>query len=216
MKSDTQIQHDVLEEPNCDPSINAARIGVEVNQGVVTLAGHIDSFTEKWHAEQAAQRVSGVKALAVELEVILTGPNRRLDADIARSAENVLSSSSYIITNPISVMVEHGWITLTGSVNWDYQKAAIVRSVSTLMGVKGVSDQITINPVVHSGSVKTSIEAALRRYAKEGKHEISVQVDEADVTLSGIVRDWAQRDVASDTAWRTPGVRKVINNILIN
>jgi len=216
MKSDTQIQHDVLEELNCDPSINAARIGVEVNQGVVTLAGHIDSFTEKWHAEQAAQRVSGVKALAVELEVILTGPNRRLDADIARSAENVLSSSSYIITNPISVMVEHGWITLTGSVNWDYQKAAIVRSVSTLMGVKGVSDQITINPVVHSGSVKTSIEAALRRYAKEGNHEISVQVDEADVTLSGIVRDWAQRDVASDTAWRTPGVRKVINNILIN
>lgn len=215
MKSDAQIQHDVIEELNWDPSLDASKIGVEVDRGVVTLAGHINSFPEKWHAEQAAQRVSGVTALAVELDVVLPGLNQRFDADIARSAENVLAWSSYIVKDPIKVMVEDGWITLSGSVDWDYQREAVTRAVSTLMGVKGVSDQITINPVVHSNLVKSGIEAALRRYAHNGEFNVSVQVHEADVTLSGSVDNWAERDLARNTAWSTPGVKKVTNNITI-
>ncbi len=216
MKSDAQIQHDVIEELNWDPSLNASNIGVAVDRGIVTLEGHIASFTEKWHAEQAAQRVSGVVALAVELDVILPGLNQRTDADIARSAENVLAWSAYVVKDPISVMVEDGWITLDGSVDWDYQREAIARTVSTLMGVKGVSNQVTINPVIHSDQVQSDIEAALSRYSQDGKHHVSVQVHNADVTLSGKVCNWAERDLARNTAWGTPGVKKVTNNIAIS
>jgi len=146
MKTDAQIQQDVIEELKWEQSVNASQIGVEVNNGIVTLAGHVGSFAEKWDAERATQRVSGVKALAIEIDVTLPGSSHRNDVDIARSAENVLEWSTYLPRDHVKVMVEDGWITLTGEVDWEYQKQAVATGVRYLMGVKGISDNITIRP----------------------------------------------------------------------
>ncbi len=165
MKTDSQIQQDVIAELKWEPSINATEVGVEVKNGVVTLAGHVASYGEKWDAERAAQRVPGVKALAVEIDVTLGGSSKRNDADIARSVENVLEWTSFLSKDPIKVMVENGWVTLSGEALWDYQRQAAKLAVRYLMGVTGVSDQITIKNRVTSTNVKTDIEAALKRRA---------------------------------------------------
>jgi osmotically-inducible protein OsmY len=213
MKSDTQLQRDVLAELAWEPSINAAHIGVEVQGGVVTLAGHVDSYAEKWDAERAAQGVSGVKALAVEMDVNLPALGARTDADVARTVENVLQWMTYWPRDAVKVLVEDGWVTLSGKVNWNYQRLAAASGVRHLMGVKGVSDQITVEHAVVSDSVKSDIEAALRRHANSG---ISVAVDNGAVTLTGTVRSWGAFDLASHAAWGTPGVHSVANKVTID
>ena len=166
MKSDRQVQRDVIAELNWEPSINATRIGVEVSDGVVTLAGHVGSYAEKWDAERAAQRVVGVRALAVEMEVTLPGSSRRDDVDMARSAQNVLQWLANLPTDAVKVKVENGWVTLSGDVDWEYQRQAAAGAVRYLMGVTGVSDQITIVPNISTSAVKSEIESALKRRAK--------------------------------------------------
>ena len=146
MKTDTQLQHDVIAELAWEPSVNAAQIGVEVKDGVVTLAGHVGSFVEKWEAERAAQRVSGVKGLAVEMDVNLPGSSKRNDVDIARAARNVLEWTTYWPQDEIKVVVEAGWVTLTGEVDWEYQRQAASNSIRGLIGITGVRDQIVIKP----------------------------------------------------------------------
>ena len=214
MKTDTQLQQDVIAELNWEPSIDAGEIGVEVKDGIVTLAGHVGTFAEKWDAERAAQRVSGVKALAVEIEVKLFGERARTDADIARAVENVLDWTTFYPKKSIKVMVENGWLTLTGTVDWEYQRRAIANAVRYLMGVKGISDQITIKPALSSRIVKADIEAAL---ARNGKHNgsISVAVQGNQVTLSGTVHNWSAREIATHSAWGTPGVCSVIDDISV-
>jgi len=216
MKTDMQLQQDVIEELKWDQSLDATKIGVEVSGGVVTLAGHVDSYSQKWHAESAVQRVSGVKALAVEIDVSLPGSSQRTDADIARSVENVLQWSAYLPADRVSVMVEAGWITLSGEVDWEYQKLAAVNAVSQLMGVKGIRDQIGLRPAVSSHSIKSEIEAALNRRSKANAHNVKVEVHDANVTLPGSVDNWSERELARRTAWGTPGVHKVLNNISIS
>ncbi len=216
MKTDVQVQHDVLAELKWEPSINAADIGVEVKDGVVTLAGHVSSFAEKWDAERAAQRVSGVKALAIEMDVRLFGLSKRSDADIARAAENVLQWMSVVPKDSVMVMVENGWITLSGTVNWQFQKQAAAGAVRYLMGVTGVSDQITIGPEVSLSAIKSDIEAALRRRAIADAPEITVKVHGNDVTLTGTVNTWSERDLAWQCAWGAPGVRNVVDDITVN
>jgi osmotically-inducible protein OsmY len=212
MKTDTQLQKDVLAELQWEPSVNAAHIGVEVADGVVTLAGHVDSYAEKWDAERATQRVAGVKALAVEMDVKLSGDTQRSDTDIARAAQNILQWVTAGPKSAVKVMVENGWITLSGEVSWHYQKTAATHGVRYLLGVKGVSDQITIKPTHSAGSVKSDIEAALQRRAKA---DITVDVSGSNVTLGGKVLHWSERDGASDAAWRTSGVTSVVNNIVV-
>jgi len=118
MKTDTQLQQDVQAELKWEPSVNAAHIGVEVNDGVVILAGHVDTYAEKWGAEQAAQRILGVKAVVVEMDVKLAFDSKRSDADIAQSVENALAWSAYLPANRVKVLVEKGWVTLTGDLDW--------------------------------------------------------------------------------------------------
>ena len=137
MKTDAQVQQDVIAELKWEPSINAAQIGVEVKDGIVTLAGHVSSYAEKWDAERAAQRVSGVKALAVEMDVKLPGSSKRNDADIARSAKDVLQWTTYLPKDRVKVMVEKGWITLSGDVDWEYQRRAAVERGSPSHGCHG-------------------------------------------------------------------------------
>jgi osmotically-inducible protein OsmY len=215
MKSDTQIQQDVIAELKWEPSVDAAHIGVEVHDGIVTLAGHVSSHAEKWDAERAAQRVSGVNGLAVEIDVKLPGSSKRDDADIARSAENVLQWTTYLPENSVKVMVENGWITLTGTVDWGYQRRYAVKAVRHLMGVTGVSDQIAVKPSEVANPIKSSIEAALKRRARDDEQNISVAVAGGDVTLTGTAYNWFDRELANRSAWGTPGVRHVTDNIAI-
>ncbi|MET0208853.1 MAG: BON domain-containing protein [Burkholderiaceae bacterium] len=214
-KTDTQIQHDVLAELAWEPSVDAAAIGVEVKDGIVTLAGHVGSFNEKWEAEHAAQRVGGVKALAIEIDVKLPGSSARTDADIARSAENVIEWMTYLPKDAVKVMVEHGWITLTGQVDWAFQKEGAESGVRSLMGVTGVSDQIVLKAKVSMRAVKADIEIALQRRAHTEARDISVAIDGTDVTLAGTVHSWSERSLARRTAWSTPGVHRVIDHMTV-
>lgn len=205
-----------MAELKWEPAVHAEQIGVEVKDGVVTLAGHVDSFPAKWNAERAAQRVSGVKALAVEIDVKLTGENKRTDADVARSVENVLLWTTYLPKDSVKVMVEDGWVTLSGQVQWGFQRATATAAVRYLGGVKGVSDQITIKPGVAAGVVKSDIEAALKRRATNEANGIKVAVNGSEVTLTGKVPTWAERDAAGSAAWSSPGVTNVVDNIGIS
>jgi osmotically-inducible protein OsmY len=215
MKTDSQLQQDVMAELKWEPSINATHIGVEVADGIVTLAGHVDSYAAKWDAEHAAQRVSGVKALAVEMDVKLPGSSKRSDSDIAGSAENMLMWTTYVPKDSVKIMVENGWITLSGEVSWEYQRKAAVDAVCHLMGVTGVSDQIMIKAAVAASTVKSDIEAALKRRAISDAHKIFVEVKGADVTLRGTVQSWSARELAMHSAWGTAGVRSVVDNIAV-
>jgi len=215
MKTDKQLQTDVIAELSWEPSVHAAEIGVEVKDGVVTLAGHVCSYAEKWNAERAAQRVAGVKALAVEMDVKLPAFGQRDDGDIAKSARNMLSWATSVPDDAIKVLVEDGWITLSGAVDWQYQKEAASDAVRFLIGVKGVSDQIAIKPTVTMSAVKADIEAALSRRAARDAKKISVQVDGTEVTLTGTVHSYAERQLATNSAWGTPGVRNVVDDMTL-
>lgn len=216
MKTDSQLQQDVMNELKWEPSVKATHIGVEVQNGVVTLTGHVENYGEKWHAEKAAQRVFGVKALAVEMDVKLLGISERSDADIAQSVKNVLLWTTFLPLDAVKVMVEKGWVTLSGVVDWNYQKTSASKGVRYLMGVKGVSNQITIKPSLTVSSIKDDIEAALkRRFRNEGNH-ITIAVNGGDVTLSGTVHTWADRNMITHAAWGTAGVTKVTDNLTIS
>lgn len=215
MKTDLEIKQDVIAEMKWEPSINAAGIGVEVTDGVVTLAGYVDSFAEKWDVEEVARRVSGVKALAIDIKVNLPGESKRADGDIARSAVNVLEWIAYVPDNSVKVLVEDGYITLTGKVDWEYQRRAAVNSIRNLMGVKGVSDQLKITSKVSVNSIRTDVQSALERGARSDSDQIQVTVDGGEVTLTGNVRSWSERYLARHAAWGTSGVSNVLDNMIV-
>lgn len=233
MKTDAQLQTDVLAELHWDPSINAAQIGVEVKNGAVTLTGEVSTFAEKWEFERIAQRVAGVSALAIDIDVMLPGLSHRSDADIARAAENILQWMTFSSSNPIKVLVEGGWVTLSGHVDWEYQRQAAHGAVRHLMGVKGVSDEIVIKevqvskkaplpndviakaPELRPSAVRADIEAALQRRARNDAKNIAVEVNGGVVTLSGGVHTWSERELARQSAWGTPGVTHVVDNMTL-
>jgi len=161
------------------------------------------------------QRISGVKALAVELDVTLAGDSKRLDADIARAAANALEWLSVIPKARVKAMVENGWVTLSGDVDWQYQRLAAAVAVRFIMGVRGVSDAIAIKPRVSMTALLSDIEATLVRNAKSAAQHISVRLDGAEITLSGSVANWAERELVRSSAWGTPGVKNVVDNLRI-
>jgi len=215
VKTDSQLQQDVMAELDWEPSVHATEIGVEVRDGVVTLAGEVSTYAEKWNAERAAQRVAGVRALAVDLTVKLATAGVRTDRDIGQSARNVLDWTSTVASSSVKVMVEKGWITLTGKVDWKFQKEAAANAVRFLLGVVGVSDQVAVTPAANASVVKADIEAAIRRGAIEGAERITVGVSGDHVTLSGAILSRAERDLATESAWKSPGVREVIDNMTL-
>jgi osmotically-inducible protein OsmY len=216
LKTDAQIQREVQEELRLAPMVDATHIGVEVRQGVVTLTGHVDSYGEKWHAEQAAQRVSSVKALAVEMQVMFRGSPTVIDSEIAHAVKNVLDWNVFIPNNAVKVMVENGWVTLSGKVPADYQRRIAEASIRYLTGVRGVSNQLVLKPVVTGSVLKTDIEAVLQRRAAKEAKGIGINIHEHEVTLTGTVNSLAERDVVSHAVWDSPGVWLVRNNIEVH
>ena len=213
MKTDLQLQQDVLAELKWDPKINAAHIGVQAKDGVITLSGHIDSYAEKWNAEDAAKRVSGVKVLAIDLEVILPNSSIKSDSEIAVAISNSMKANTYYLDEVIKAKVEDGFVTLTGEVEWQYQKLAAINSIRYLAGIKGIYNNIVIKPKISVTAIKSEIDTAISRRAQSDIQNIKVLVDGSDVTLSGKVYDWSEKTLVVDAAWAVPGVRNVIDHM---
>lgn len=215
MKSDSQLKEDILAELGWDPAVNANEVGVTVKDGVVTLTGHLGTYAEKVAAQRAAQRVAGVKALAVELTVQLASSHQRTDAQIAASAEHVIDWNALVPKAKIRPVVEAGWITLTGEVEWDYQRRAAEASLRNLLGVRGVTNLVTVKPKVNAANVEKCIQDALVRQARREANHIDVSVDGTRITLSGKVHSWAERKAAEGAAWSAPGVSNVVDRLEI-
>ncbi|TAL55802.1 BON domain-containing protein [Pandoraea sp.] len=215
MKTDAQLQQDVMEELAWEPSVNATEIGVEVKNGIVTLAGHVASFVEKHAAERAAQRVSGVKAVIVEITVKLPVDSRRSDTDIAAAALSALAWHTSLPAGMIGLKVENGWLTLTGEVDWPYQKFVAAQALKSLRGVTGVTNLIAVKPRVVPDDVKHKIDAALQRQAQREAGRIDVAISGGTVTLSGKVHSVAERHAAERAAWSAPGVTAVFDHLTL-
>jgi len=213
MKTDSELRRDVERELEWDPSIDARNIGVAAKNGVVTLTGYVSSYSDKWRAERIAKRVAGVTALANDVEVKLT--NERTDSDIAEAARASLKTDSRVPADRIKVIVERGWITLEGTVDYYYQKSAAESDVRYLMGVKGVTNALLVTPKVSPTEVRMKIEEALKRSAQLDANRISVEAQGGKVILSGTVRSWAEREEAELAAWAAPGVSQVDNRIKV-
>jgi osmotically-inducible protein OsmY len=215
--NDRQLRQNVIDELEFEPSVDAANIGVAANDGVVTLSGHVSSYAEKIAAQRAAQRVKGVCAIAQEIEVRYPGDKKTADDEIAKRALSILKWDAVIPPDSVKVTVQKGWISLTGEVDWQFQKKAAESAVRKLSGVTGVSNSITIRPSVSAFDVKRKIEDALARNAHIEARAIRVDVlDGSRVRLEGQVDSWDDRDVVEDAAWSVAGVQAVDDRLIIS
>ena len=215
MSSDLELRQDVLDELEFEPSVNAAHIGVTANHGVVTLTGFVTSYAEKTMAERAARRVKGVKAIAEEIEVRLPSDTKRADDEIAARAIDILKWQVGVPADRIKVKVEKGVVTLTGEVDWQFQRADADHVVHKLSGVFDVVNQIRVASPIHAVEVKEKIEKALQRSAELEASRITVETEGGRVILKGRVRAWYERDIAERAAWSAPGVTEVVDRLTI-
>lgn len=213
--TDLALRQNILDELEFEPSIDAAHIGVAVEDGIVTLTGHVSSYWEKTTAENVVKRVKGVKGLAEEIEVRLVGLKGTADDEIAKRAVDAITWNVSIPRDKVQVKVQDGWITLTGRLEWQYQKNAAAEAVRGLAGVVGVANQIEINPRASVSDIKKRIENALKRNAETEAQAIRVIVQDGKVTLEGKVRALSERQAAERAAWSSPGVRAVEDRISI-
>jgi osmotically-inducible protein OsmY len=216
MKTDSDIQRDVLAELAWEPSVQAQHIGVSVKDGVVTLTGDVPTYFEKYATENAAKRVAGVRAIAEELNVNLFEYHKRNDSDIAESAMNTLDWNISVPKGKVKVVVDKGWVTLSGNVDWNYQREAAKEAIRHLMGVKNVTNMINLNtPSVSTLDVRTKIETALKRNMVKDADGITIEANGGKVKLHGKVHSWEEHDDAGSAAWSTPGVNAVENDLVV-
>jgi osmotically-inducible protein OsmY len=204
------LRDSVVRQLTADPSFDASMVGVTSSEGVVTLSGYVDTYFARLAAERAARRVYGVKAVANELDVKLA--QERIDPDIAKDALHALKNRIDVPLG-LGVTVRDGYVSLTGTVEWKYQKAAAERAVRYLRGVRGVFNNIELKPQVAPKDVQHRITEALHRHAAIDARRIHVEASGATVTLDGSVRSWVEKDEAERAAWTVPGVATVINRI---
>ena len=215
MSNDNQLQQAVQAELRWEPSVTAAHIGVTAHGGVVTLTGHVETYPEKHAAEMAATRVKGVKAVAEELEVRLPFETKRSDEAIAGAAIERLSWDVSIPKDAVHVKVEKGWVTLSGQVDYYYQKNAPEQDIRRLIGVIGVSNQITIAPKANAGDISDDIMHALHRSWFFDPQTIQVSAVGGHVKLTGTASSAHDKEVAASTAWMAPGVTSVQNELAV-
>jgi osmotically-inducible protein OsmY len=216
MRSDIDIKRDVEAELRWNPDIDATDIAVAVKNGVVTLMGFVRSYSQKWEAEKTAKRVIGVVAVANDLEVRLPIFNQRSDPEIARDAVAAIQNSLPYSGDHIRIVVRDGWVTLEGSVEWNYQRERAESAVRHLRGVKGVTNLIQLQPRTSPSEIKRKIEEAFRRNAELDADRVVVEADGSSVVLKGSVRSWAEREAAERAAWAAPGVTRVENQISVS
>jgi osmotically-inducible protein OsmY len=225
-KTDTELKNDVFAELTYEPSIKVTDIGVLVKDGIVTLNGYVSSYVEKWSVVSAVKRVTGVRAIADEIEVKITDADRRTDEDIAAAARDLISWST-IIPRTLQVIVREGWVSLEGEVEWWYQKDAAVNLVQQMVGIKGVSDSISVQQMVdikevshyisvEPKAIEKDINLALKRSAIVDVDQIQVESSGNKVVLRGEVRSFVARDEAERIAWSEPGVCSVDNHLGVN
>ncbi|MCF6405337.1 BON domain-containing protein [Chitinophaga filiformis] len=215
MKTDLQLQQDVMDELVWDPSLEAAEVGVSVHDGVVTLSGTVNSYTKKTAAEKAAKRVKDVKAVAMDIEVHFLNGESKSDTDIAHAGLNAFSWSTVVPKDSVTLKVEDGWITLDGEVEWQYQKQAAENLVKDLQGVKGVTNLIRLRPALTRSIVKDNIKKALERSADVEADAISIITEGHNIILRGKVRSWGERNEIEKAVWATPGVVDVKDELII-
>ena len=216
MSDDTQLQSSVLAELKWRPSVDSAHIGVTADDGIVTLTGQVQHYTEKLAAENAAKDVLGVKGIANDIKVEPEGSLKQSDKDIATAAIAALKWDYEVPDGKVKVVVNDGWITLDGTVDWQFQRDAADRCVRYLRGVVGVTNEISIKPSAKWIDVKIKIEDAFRRNADLDARRISVVTSDGRVTLTGTVRSWSERDAAVSSAWAAPGVTRVEDDLVIS
>lgn len=213
--SDRALKQAVEDELKWEPSIDAEHIGVTAEDGVVTLTGHVSSYAEKVTAEKAARRVKGVRAIAQEIEIRFPNDRKTSDDQIARRALDIIAWDSTIPKDKVQVKVEGGFVTLSGEVDWHYQRSDAEYAVRKLEGIKSISNEIKVKPRVQASDVKQRIENALKRNAEWEASSIKVSVVNGRVTLDGKVKALYERDLAERTAWSAPGVISVEDHISI-
>lgn len=213
--TDRELQQHIQSALDWEPSVQAADIGVSVENGVATLRGDVESFAEKEAAERVALHVYGVRAVANDLDVRIPTAAERSDSDIAQAALNALRWHTSVPEKDLTVVVRNGWITLSGAVDWQFQRDAAARAVRYLTGVRGVTNTITIHPSLKAGDVRGKIEEAFRRSAEIDARRVNVTVQDGKVILSGNVRSFAERQEAEKAAWAAPGVAQVDDRLTI-
>ena len=213
MKTDAELEADVEAELLWDPRIDADGLLVSVRDGIVSLGGHVASYAEKWAAESAAKRISGVRALVNELEV--RPKAERSDQQIAAAAIEALKASVTVPIESIQVVVSDGRISLEGRVLSRHQRDCAEQAVRNLHGLKGINNAILIHPQLDAGDVWGKIHAAFQRHAELDADKITVTVRDGHVTLTGLVRSWCEREDAERAAWAAPGVKEVKNELAV-
>jgi osmotically-inducible protein OsmY len=213
--TDSDLKHTVENAVEWEPSVDAKDIGVSVDAGVVTLRGNVRSYAEKLMAERVSLRVYGVKAVANDLIVHVVSAFQRTDTEIAQAAVSALRWHTLVPDDRLTVTVKDGWITLAGTVDWQYQKDAATRAVHELTGVKGVTNDVRVHPHVKTTDVRAKIEAAFIRSAEIDARRVSVTALDGKVVLTGNVRSWVERQEAERAAWAAPGVSQVDDRITV-
>lgn len=213
-KTDQQLKEDIEFELLWDPRINAAQIGVSVDHGAVSLLGAVDTFAEKWAAENATKRVGGVRSFAQELTVKILGEHARTDSDIAGAVQNAIKWNVYI-PDAVTAKVQQGAVTLQGEVSANYQREAAENAVRFLAGVISVYNAITLKQTVSPAQVKEKVEAALQRQALTDASSILIDASGGKVTLSGHASSWQSIKDAAHAAWAAPGVTQVVEHVKI-
>lgn len=214
MSWDNELQSQIVDELEWDTNLDASHITVSVKEGIVTLTGYVSSYIYKKNAERAAKRVKGVQAVVDDIELKLPGSGYCTDLEITEFALEMLRYHALVPKDKIKLVVDNGWITLDGEVDWQSQKIAAENALKYMVGIKGITNNVIVKPTIRVSEIKSKIQSALTRNAQLDANQITVSAVDSTIILGGYVRSLAEKDQAEKAAWSAPGVSKIENNIV--